>query len=192
MRVGKMWSWAALVLGGLAFCGCVMQEKYEAEKARSLNFQRLLAQEEKRTGDLDGELKKVKRDAAELDARNRELSAQVQAVREQMGKVQEDAAASVKAMERHRDNTIPSAKPAGPAKRPKVEAPPPDLGIIESSSLSDVPPADGPDVYHTVKRGDTLYSIGRRFNVDLASLRSWNRLRGYRLEVGQRLIVGHE
>jgi hypothetical protein len=40
--------------------GCVMTEKYEAEKARALNFQRLLAQEEKRTGELDSELKRVK------------------------------------------------------------------------------------------------------------------------------------
>jgi LysM repeat protein len=187
-----MWSWAALVLGGLAFCGCVMQEKYEAEKARSLNFQRLLAQEEKRTGELDAELKKVKRDATDLDARNRELSAQVQAVREQMSKVQEDAAATIKAMERQRDGSAPISKPSAQAKRPKVEAPPPDLGIIESSTLSEVPAASGPAVYHTVKRGDTLYSIARRFKVDVGSLRSWNRLRGDQLEVGQRLIVGHE
>ena len=36
-----------------------MAEKYDAEKARSLNFQRLLAQEEKRTGELDSEVKRT-------------------------------------------------------------------------------------------------------------------------------------
>src|SRR6188768_2642822 len=73
-----------LICGGLVFSGCVLSEKYEAEKARSLNFQRLLAQEEKRTGELDNEVKRTKRELAEYETRNRELSAQVQAVREQL------------------------------------------------------------------------------------------------------------
>jgi septal ring factor EnvC (AmiA/AmiB activator) len=68
----------------------VLSEKYEAEKARSLNFQRLLAQEEKRTGELDNEVKRTKRELAEYETRNRELTAQVQAVREQMSRVQEE------------------------------------------------------------------------------------------------------
>ena len=56
----------ALMMAGLfmATTGCVFKETYEAEKARSLNFQRLLAQEEKRTAELDSEVKRVKRDAA--------------------------------------------------------------------------------------------------------------------------------
>ena len=84
-----------LAVGGGAFLltGCVMAEKYEAEKARSLNFQRLLAQEEKRTGELDAEVKRVKREAAEMDARNRESKAQVEALREQMARIQEEAMA---------------------------------------------------------------------------------------------------
>ena len=84
-----------LAVGGGAFLlsGCVMAEKYEAEKARSLNFQRLLAQEEKRTGELDSEVKRVKRETAEMDARNRELKAQVEALREQMARIQEETMA---------------------------------------------------------------------------------------------------
>jgi hypothetical protein len=93
MRNGKL----ALLLtaGGAVFLltGCVMAEKYEAEKARSLNFQRLLAQEEKRTGELDAEVKRVKRETSEMDARNRELKAQVDALREQMARIQEEAVA---------------------------------------------------------------------------------------------------
>ena len=49
-----------IICGGLLLSGCVMAEKYDAEKARSLNFQRLLAQEEKRTGELDSEAKRSK------------------------------------------------------------------------------------------------------------------------------------
>ena len=82
-----------IICGGLLLSGCVMAEKYEAEKARSLNFQRLLAQEEKRTGELDNEAKRSKKELMEYEARNRELTAQVQAVREQLARVQEEAEA---------------------------------------------------------------------------------------------------
>jgi uncharacterized coiled-coil DUF342 family protein len=67
-----------------------MKEQYEAEKNRALNFQRLLAQEEKRTGDLDAEAKRLKRDVPELEAKNRELAAQLQAVREQAARIKEE------------------------------------------------------------------------------------------------------
>ncbi|MBI3357262.1 MAG: hypothetical protein HY038_10920, partial [Nitrospirae bacterium] len=84
----------AVICCGPLVSGCVvLEEKYNAEKARSLNFQRLLAQEEKRTAELDSEVKRTKNELAEFEARNRELSAQVQSAREQMGRLQEEAEA---------------------------------------------------------------------------------------------------
>ncbi|NWF73435.1 MAG: hypothetical protein HXY51_10410, partial [Nitrospirae bacterium] len=82
-----------IICGGLLLGGCVMAEKYDAEKARSLNFQRLLAQEEKRTGELDSEAKRAKNELLEYEARNRELTAQLQAAREQLARAQEEAEA---------------------------------------------------------------------------------------------------
>ena len=74
-----------------------MKKQYEAgEKNRALNFQRLLAQEEKRTGDLDAEAKRLKRDVPELEAKNRELAAQLQAVREQAARIKEETTRSGK------------------------------------------------------------------------------------------------
>src|SRR6058998_1328554 len=93
MRISNGFHLLTVCLGGLVLAGCVMTEKYDAEKARSLNFQRLLAQEEKRTSELDSEVKRTKRELSEYEARNRELTAQVQAVREQMSRVQEEAEA---------------------------------------------------------------------------------------------------
>ena len=78
MRRTTVRSLGLLVLCGLGLSGCVMSEKYEAEKARSLNFQRLLAQEEKRSAELDAEVKRGKRELSEYEARNRELGAQVE------------------------------------------------------------------------------------------------------------------
>src|SRR5687768_5295672 len=108
-----------LICGALVLSGCVLTEKYEAEKARSLNFQRLLAQEEKRTAELDSEIRHTKAELAEFEARNRELSAQVQVAREQMGRLQEEAEAIREAtlLERkaledmQRKGHPPSAKP---------------------------------------------------------------------------------
>ena len=64
----------AFVLGG-----CVSSEKYEAEKARSLNFQRLLAQEEKRTGELNVKYQESQRKVSELESQNRDLTTEMDA-----------------------------------------------------------------------------------------------------------------
>ncbi|MDF2460529.1 MAG: uncharacterized protein K0S79_2945, partial [Nitrospira sp.] len=115
----------ALMCGGLLLSGCVLTEKYEAEKARSLNFQRLLAQEEKRTGELDNEVKRTKRELAEYETRNRELTAQVQAVREQLSRVQEESEAIKEAslLERKARGDMKRAAPSA-SKAPPVEPTP--------------------------------------------------------------------
>ena len=67
-----------LICGGTIFSGCVLVEKYAAEKARSMNFQRLLAQDERRMTELDSEVKRAKRELAEYERTNWELTAQTQ------------------------------------------------------------------------------------------------------------------
>lgn len=189
--------------------GCVLSEKYEAEKARSLNFQRLLSQEEKRTAELDNEVKRSKKELAEYEARNRELTAQVQAVREEMGRVQEESEAIKEAalLERKARADMKRTPPA-----PKVHAAPPSeptpgLGELTASSMSGLPEdtaamaqADsaaavaghGSPTIHVVKPGETLYRISRRYGVKLETLRKWNKLPDDIIEVGQKLIVGQE
>lgn len=165
-----------LLLGTLMFCwvplvsGCVvLEEKYEREKARSLNFQRLLAQEEKRSAELDSEVKRTKKELAEFEARNRELSAQVQSVREQMARLQEEAEAireSVllerKAMEDMRKGGIPSS--------------------VSKTGAT----------IHVVKPGDTLFRISRRYGIEVEKLKKMNKLPDDIIEVGQKLIVEPE
>ncbi|SLM49366.1 conserved protein of unknown function [Nitrospira japonica] len=197
-----------LICGGFILSGCVLSEKYEAEKARSLNFQRLLSQEEKRTAELDNEVKRSKKELAEYEARNRELTAQVQAVREQMGRVQEEADAIKEAalLERKARADMKRIPPA-----PKVHAAPPveatpGMGELSASSMSGLPEeaaasaaqmetaaaaGHGPTI-HVVKPGETLYRISRRYGVKLETLRKWNKLPDDIIEVGQKLIVGQE
>ena len=111
-----------VICGGLLLSGCVMAEKYDAEKARSLNFQRLLAQEEKRTGELDSEVRRGKNELVEYEARNRELTAQLQATKEEMARLQEEADAM-------KESTLLERKAKGDMKRahtPMRKTPPVD------------------------------------------------------------------
>ncbi|MBI5410956.1 MAG: LysM peptidoglycan-binding domain-containing protein [Nitrospirae bacterium] len=200
MTAGKLLSLSAALVVVMLLTGCVMTEKYEAEKARALNFQRLLAQEEKRTGDLDSELKRVKRESVDLEARNRELSAQVQAVREQLQRIQEEAAAMRDAAMLKEQEAL--SKPRKSVIKPKRQ----DknvLGEEPRQMMEPLPPASTPESsamsaesgsprYHQVKPGETLYRLSRQYGVDVATLKSWNNLGGNQLEVGQKLIVGHQ
>lgn len=121
-----------MAAGALFLTGCVMSEKYEAEKARSLNFQRLLAQEEKRSAELDSEVKRTKRELAEYETRNRELGAQVEAVRQQAAQIQEEAQAMKEAAllekkaqeDMRRLTTVPKPKKAEKAAKAESLTPP--------------------------------------------------------------------
>ena len=186
-------------LCGLMLSGCVMAEKYEAEKARSLNFQRLLAQEEKRTGELDSELKRTKAAATDVEAKNRELGAQLQAVREQLVKVQEDTAATIKAVQQQQEEMTKAPRVAARPKKPaKAATTSSSLDpLLSNDALLAAPEPSAPTggksaLYHHVKPGETLFKISKRYNVQMKSLRTWNRLENDQLEVGQKLVVGYE
>src|SRR5690606_29254173 len=44
-------------------------------------------------------------------------------------------------------------------------------------------------LHHTVRRGDTLYEIARRYKIDVSAIKTANRLRGNMLRVGQTLML---
>jgi hypothetical protein len=199
MMGGQARRLVALAIGTVVLTGCVMGEKYEAEKARAMNFQRLLAQEEKRTGEMDSELKRLKRDAGDLEARNRELTAQVQAVREQLGRMQEEAAAMRDAaLLKEQDVQGRARKAPAKGKRPDKMAP---GGMDQGGMGGAMAPAPAFDPtqadtakprYHQVKPGDTLMAISRLYGVDVNTLKLLNNLKDNTIHVGQRLVVGRE
>jgi len=47
-------------------------------------------------------------------------------------------------------------------------------------------------IYYTVRRGDALFSIARRFDTTPEQIRSWNNIVGDRVRIGDRLIVKPE
>jgi nucleoid-associated protein YgaU len=189
-----------ILCGGLLMGGCVMAEKYDAEKARSLNFQRLLAQEEKRTGELDSEVKRSKNELMEYEARNRELMAQLQASREQLARVQEEAEAMKESALLERKAKTDMKRAFAPVRKSPV-APMPDSADLSASALGINPEAESIDsmsgsmrssTVHTVKPGETLYRISRQYGVTVDKVKKWNKLPDDIIEVGQKLIVGQE
>ena len=84
----------AVVLG---LSGCVTKENYNAQILRTNNFQRLLAEEEKRSVELSTEIAKLKDEKLNLEAKNKSLNAQLtlatsQVVRslEEVGRLQDE------------------------------------------------------------------------------------------------------
>jgi hypothetical protein len=47
----------------------------------------------------------------------------------------------------------------------------------------------GEPIYYTVKRGDALFSIARKFETTPEQIQQWNQLEGDRVKIGQRLLV---
>jgi hypothetical protein len=210
-RTLKRMTWGlALLCGGPLLGGCVvLEEKYNAEKARSLNFQRLLAQEEKRTAELDSEVKRTKKELAEFEARNRELTAQVQSAREQMARLQEEAEAIKESALLERKAMEDMRKGGGTAKAKKQTPAPPsdllgDLSGLQADLPKDLTPKDTPSMseaepaakagatIHVVKPGETLFRISRRYGIDVEKLKKMNKLPDDIIEVGQKLVVGTE
>jgi membrane-bound lytic murein transglycosylase D len=52
------------------------------------------------------------------------------------------------------------------------------------------PAASTPPRFHVVRKGETLAAIGRKYQLEVSDLRAWNRLKGDRLQAGQRLRLG--
>ena len=177
--------------------GCVMREQYDAEKNRALNFQRLLAQEEKRTGELDAEVRRLKREVPDLEAKNRELTAQVQAVREQMGRVQEEngalrESAALKAREEASAHESKAKAPKKGAPKAVKPVPEPEAPLILAEPDGKVATASSGAVYHEVKPGETLFRLSRQYGVQVDKIKEWNHLNDNIIEVGQKLVVGQD
>jgi membrane-bound lytic murein transglycosylase D len=70
-----------------------------------------------------------------------------------------------------------------PAERPSSAAD----ASLSHAVFTAVP--QGRTFYHTVQRGETLYSIARRYKVSAADLREWNRMPQSAVRVGQQVRV---
>lgn len=88
--------------------------------------------------------------------------------------------------------SLPKVEPTPVPESPKVVAETPEATVAPPTlPVPKVEPRPQPEVSrnssHVVKKGETLFSIALRYGVDLKNLRKWNKLKGNRIQVGQRL-----
>lgn len=176
------------LLSSGVLAGCVSSEKYESEKARALNFQRLLAQEEKRTGELNSQVQSTKRQMASIESQNKDLAIELDALRDQMS--------------RQESSMRTESEPSDPSPSSDLSLSEPSLSEFGLSDLSfdesdfkdfgevSGGGGSGDATYYTVERGDTLYRISKEHGVTVDQLKDWNNLVGNTISIGQRLVVG--
>lgn len=60
------------------------------------------------------------------------------------------------------------------------------IWIIPQTTTNAALPATG---YHVVQKGETLFSIARKYNITVTNIRQWNNLKSDDIQSGQRLLV---
>jgi LysM repeat protein len=66
-----------------------------------------------------------------------------------------------------------------------------NLTVIISILLFSLPALAGDRPTHTVRQGETLFSISRQYDITIDQIREWNGLRDNVIRAGQELIVGN-
>jgi membrane-bound lytic murein transglycosylase D len=64
-----------------------------------------------------------------------------------------------------------------------------DLKMSIASMKPDLTPKK--ELFHVVKRGETLISIANKFDVEVQDLKVWNKLKSFNIVPGQKLAVNH-
>jgi len=196
-----LWFGILSLMSAALVTGCVSSGQYEAEKAKALNFQRLLAQEEQRTGELDARLQEARQEISTLGSQNRELSAERDSLQDQMARRQTTAPANTMPGDSGDMEISPDMSFSDPALSEfelndfsfdesefnelgieKTEATGMDMGTTGAGGF-------GTPTYYTVVKGDTLYRISRTHGVTVDQLKRWNNLTDNIISIGQRLIV---
>ena len=190
------------VMSAALISGCVSSGKYEAEKARALNFQRLLAQEEQRTNELDTRLQQAQQEITSLGSQNRALTAERDTLQDEVTRQAESVPAdnlpvTSSDMDLSSDLSLsdPSLSEFELNDFSFDESEFNDLGMVQAdvagldTQQTDNAAAVSTPTHHTVVKGDTLYRISRTYGVTVDQLKQWNKLTDNIISIGQRLIV---
>ena len=174
------------LVGGLV-SGCVSTEKYEAEKSRALNFQRLLKQEEKRTGELNVQVQESQQQLSKLEGKNRDLSLEVNNLQEEVSKLQVEADQSREA-ESSSTDLADETMTLSEQSLDDFGLGEMDFGESDFTNLEAETPIST-STSHTVSKGETLYRLSREYGVTVDDLKRWNDLSSNLISIGQELIV---
>lgn len=199
------WCGYLKIVAGVLVCsgvlsGCVSTEKFESEKARALNFQRLLAQEEKRTGELNVKYQDTQRQMGSMESQNRDLNAELEALRDQLNRSHDELSRVREGGMGKADDLKLSEPSISEFGLNDLDFKDSDMTKLDSDlNLGDSTPLDSPmmdtlggpagEGSHIVAKGETLYRISKEYGVSINDLKSWNQLTDNTIHVGQKLIV---
>ncbi len=69
---------------------------------------------------------------------------------------------------------------------PKKVTPP---VVAKKPAPKTITPKAKPPIYHTVKKGDTLYDLSRKYGATVAGIQKANNIKGSNIVIGKRLII---
>ncbi len=132
-----------LLVVALGLTGCVTKENYNAQVLRTNNFQRLLAEEEKRSVELSTEIARLKDQMTGLEAKNKTLTAQLNDAKAQVVRSLEEVGRLQDEVKQARGGFSSAPVLRGPSQEP-----PDRLGELQAA-----PPAEKPDKKAEKKKG---------------------------------------
>ncbi len=137
-----------LLVVALGLSGCVTKENYNAQVLRTNNFQRLLAEEEKRSVELSTEIARLKDQMAGLEAKNKTLTAQLNDAKAQVVRSLEEVGRLQDEVKQARGGFS-----SAPALRGPSQEPPDRLGELQPA------PAEKPDKKADKKKGKATAKV---------------------------------
>jgi LysM repeat protein len=193
-RGSRLWVILAMML---ALAGCVTKESYTQQVNRTTNLQRLLADEEKHSSDLNAEVARLKSQVADLEAQNKLISdqlkdARTQVVRslEEVGRLQEEVQSHRASVKSRRQGVAPApTEPPDRLGELQFDRPGVNKRQAKTSKKMSVERTGSGSGYHEVKRGDTLFNIAKRYKTNVKTLKELNGLTSDEIQLGERLLV---
>jgi len=83
----------------------------------------------------------------------------------------------------------PPRPPVGSANRPTPRPKPTVAARPKPKPRAKVKPKSKPPIRHTVKKGDTLYGLSRKYGASVTAIQRANGLKGTNLRIGKRLLI---
>lgn len=89
-----------------------------------------------------------------------------------------------------------------PAATPKREQGPSTTELVKASDISQPavndtepvaaqPTATKDVITHVVKKGETMFSISRQYDVTVTDIKEWNKMQSFQIDIGDELVVGY-
>lgn len=83
----------------------------------------------------------------------------------------------------------PAIRPAGPRPTPPVGGSATPTPKPKPKPVVKAKPKRKPPIRHTIKKGDTLWAISRKYKTSVTAIQRANGLKGTNLKIGRRLLI---